>query len=63
MIGPPFFLLRQVRQTTCSNYGVKTPPVEIVHVVVPEVPTVNGVATYVYALDDIVHIKLKPEFC
>ena len=29
------------------NYGVKTPPVVIVNVVVPEVPTVTGVAVNV----------------
>ena len=39
---------------TSSNdrtYGVKTPPVVIVQVVVPDVPTVTGVAVCVYAPD------------
>ena len=34
----------QQKNKTC--YGVNTPPVEMVYVVVPDVPTVPGVAAY-----------------
>ena len=43
------------------NYGgVKTPPVVIVNVEVPEVPTVTGVATKVYEPAENVQVNEKP---
>ena len=41
--SPPFL----THQTLKYAYGVKTPPVVIVNVVVPDVPTVEGVAVIV----------------
>ena len=44
-----------------NNYGLRIPPVDIVNVVVPDVPTAVGVAVYKYPVEDIAQVKLYPD--
>ena len=45
-----------IRSSTMHNYGVKIPPVDMVNVVVPDVPTVPGVAMIVYPVEPMVQV-------
>ena len=55
---PPFFESARINQKHSLPYGVKTPPVVIVYVVVPDVPTVAGVAVNVYVAGPHAAVKL-----
>lgn len=58
--GSPPLQAYPIFKAAGSPYGVITPPVEIVQVVVPVVPMAAGSATYVYAPEPIVHVYENP---